>query len=340
MLEKKLIRPGEGARITFQEYLGGWRGYRSRTLIVRVPNSRSDKFRVADVATQGIQGQPQLTFDSRNAAIAWREAHPEYADWTIGRLNREYMCIKIPLEDGSEAWLADSNFPDEGSEEWDRLVRLYPDYFRNGPGFFLESIDRNFTTDEQIDQIMTSDMSDEEKSRRLFDRPLEHVLEYGKFSYREPNNCSFQKREEARNKCLHSKQTNGIRVFTLLVLNNVDEPFNLTESYKVYVLGEDSETYGGHAWTTYHALSWWEYIRDVIEIWEETLGTTPPERRLGFFNEQIYTKPNLTIRPGDEFLTNKYEVVKKLNVDGWNLISGLHPLFDNWYCGRRWKITM
>lgn len=80
MLERKVIRPGEGARITFQEYVGGWRGYRSRTLIVRTPNSRSDTFRVADVVTEGIQGQPQLTFDSREAAIAWKESHPDYAD--------------------------------------------------------------------------------------------------------------------------------------------------------------------------------------------------------------------------------------------------------------------
>lgn len=80
MLEKKIIRPGEGARITFQEYVGGWRGYRSRTLIVRVPSPRYDTFRVASVITEGIQGQPQLTFDSFDAAMAWKHAHPEYSE--------------------------------------------------------------------------------------------------------------------------------------------------------------------------------------------------------------------------------------------------------------------
>lgn len=149
MLERKIIRPGEGARITFQEYVGGWRGYRSRTLIVRVPGPRYDTFRVASVITEGIQGQPQLTFDSRDAAMAWKAAHPEYSEWNVGRINREYICIKIPLEDGSEAWLAESNFPDEGSQEWDRLVRLYPDYFTVARlGFFESKVDEAYEEHE------------------------------------------------------------------------------------------------------------------------------------------------------------------------------------------------
>lgn len=286
MLEKKLIRPGEGARITTQVFRGGWRGYQGHTLVVRLPNSRSNTFRVADVVTQGIQGQPQLTFDSREAAIAWKESHPDYADWTVGRVNNEYMCIKIPLEDGSEAWLAESNFPEQGSEEWSRLVRLYPDYFRTGPGFFLESINRNFTNDQEIINIMTSSMSEEEKCRRLFDRDLERVLTYGKFSFRTSGDAleaSPEKRQEASTKCAESNQRNNMFVSTLLVLGNMSEPFSLTESFNFYVLGEYSDKYEKDAGDTINALNWWRYLKDVIEAWEEACGTVP--HKLGFFNE-------------------------------------------------------
>ena len=138
MLEKKLIRSGEGFRLTFQEIVGGWRGYRGHTLVVRLPSRLANTFRVADVVTEGIQGQPQMTFDSHQAAVQWKEAHPEYAEWNIGATKKDYMCIKIPLWDGSECWLAESNFPPEGSEKWNDLLRTYPDYFRVGPGFFTE----------------------------------------------------------------------------------------------------------------------------------------------------------------------------------------------------------
>lgn len=166
------------------------------------------------------------------------------------------MCIKIPLEDGSEAWLAESNFPAQGSEEWDRLRRLYPDYFRTGPGFFLESINRNFTTDDQIEQIMTSDLSEEEKCQRLFDRSEERVLEYGKFSFVSPRDGSPEKRTEAIMKCEHSKYVNGIRVSTLLVVGIISETLNLTESYKFYVLGQTSEKYRRNPNATYPDLNW------------------------------------------------------------------------------------
>lgn len=494
MFEKKLIRSGDGFRITGKRpNPSGWRDYTGVTLVVRMPNSRTRQFSVKCVVTEGIQGQPQLTFDTREKAENFLEGCIS-EDWkeymSVGRTLRDYTCIKIPVTNSSgecfDAWLAESNFPPQDSYEWDDLVRLFPDYFRTRPGFFTESyeekevqtgeswkiktpgtycyrikinlpnsrnhtfrwavssmtaygggpawqeacfltkedaedfinthelpeypyrgettgpwyaypartnltlikvplddggevylrseafpreydpfineydekghawwedvrerypnyfkqirlgffnedvntnfdffsgkccesIRRDFTTDEQISDIMENEnLSQEEKCKKLFDRDLNHVLEYGKFSFVSPlqhNNPSINPKHE----CLLSKERNNIRHSTLLVEGNVGEPLDLEESYDYYVKGNPSK-YHNVRCPTYHAINWWAYIKDVLEIWEEALGTAP--HKLGFFDEEL----NLT-----EAYNVQHEIIKRVIIKyvkdngyirgGWN----------------------
>lgn len=148
MLQEKSFESGRAFRLTAEIWVGGWRGSKHYTVVVRSPNSRSDTFRPAIVATEGISGQPQMTFETEEQAKTWLNDHrsffgEHFSDWRVGRTKSYYTCYKVPLEDGSECWLSVFQFPSQGSPEWDRLVRLYPNYFRVGPGFFTETLYQN-----------------------------------------------------------------------------------------------------------------------------------------------------------------------------------------------------
>ena len=92
------------------------------TLVVRMPRPARPNFEVRQVVTEGIQGQPQLTFDSEEAAQQYLDMNPALPEYYhVGWTNKDYDCIKIPLvcENGEvvDGWLAVSNFPQEGSHD-------------------------------------------------------------------------------------------------------------------------------------------------------------------------------------------------------------------------------
>jgi len=105
---------------------------------------------------------------------------------------------------------------------------------------------------------MTSDITEEEKCKRLFDRDLQRVLSYGVFSFiktGEALEATSEKRREASLKCSQSHDANNIFVSTLLVLGNMSEPFNLTESFNFYVQGQYSDKYRKHPSNTINPLN-------------------------------------------------------------------------------------
>ena len=121
MFERKVIHKGQGYRITGIREAIGWRRGTPMTLVVRMPNLRNPVFSVRSVVTEGIQGQPQLTFDSEEAAQQYLNMNPSLPEYYhVGWTNKDYDCIKIPLvcENGEviDGWLAVSNFPPEGSQ--------------------------------------------------------------------------------------------------------------------------------------------------------------------------------------------------------------------------------
>ena len=140
MRELKTILSGQGYRIT-NRGTGHWH----KTIIVRGPNRRRDTFAYSLVATESIIGRPQMTFDSEHAAQEWLDAHRGEFDVTlyVGPTRQTYRCYKIPLPDGSECWLDESNFPAVGDvEAWTPYERKWPTYFSTGPrfGMFSEEI--------------------------------------------------------------------------------------------------------------------------------------------------------------------------------------------------------
>jgi hypothetical protein len=107
MIDRKIIQSGHGYRIVDPRYSQSWGGFKSGTVVVRIPNSRNQTFRTSLIATEGIQGQPQLTFDSEQVAQAWLDSHEEYRRrCRVGGTRSTYDCVKIPLEDGSEGYLS------------------------------------------------------------------------------------------------------------------------------------------------------------------------------------------------------------------------------------------
>lgn len=180
-MEKKVIGSGHGWRIVCRDFKSvSWdrTRYKPGVVVVRLPNSRHNFFMCTPVVTEGVSGQPQLTFDDPAKAQEYCDKLNRISNarhWEITKTRNNYECYKIPLASGGEAWLATSNFPSQGSPKWKELCDLFPEYFKNVTrGFFTESIDTNFTEDE-VEAIMTSDMDGEEKSQKLFNRPEEYV---------------------------------------------------------------------------------------------------------------------------------------------------------------------
>ena len=149
-MQKRLIGSGHGWRIVapqFSRFSWSTRDlYHTGTVIVRMPNSRHDDFQWSLVATDGIAGSPQLTFDDPAMAQQFIDDHvkPRYPDlnFRLSKTRGYYNCYKIPIE-GTEAWLCDSNFPQEGTEAWNKLANLYPDYFEGNTGFFTEDLNED-----------------------------------------------------------------------------------------------------------------------------------------------------------------------------------------------------
>lgn len=180
-MEKKVIGSGHGWRIVCRKFSPvSWdrNRYKPGVVVVRLPNSRHNYFMCTPVITEGVAGQPQLTFDDPAKAQEYCNKLNRISStyrFEVSKTRNDYECYKIPLGDGTEAWLATSNFPPQGSPKWKHLCDLFPDYFKNVTrGFFTESIDTNFTEDE-VEAIMTSNISGEEKSQKLFERPEDYV---------------------------------------------------------------------------------------------------------------------------------------------------------------------
>lgn len=123
MIKRKTLTRGNGFRIVDSRYSPyGAFLFKTGTVVVRPPSLRSKTFRYSLVATEGIQGQPQLTFDSYDAAKNWLDSHADefpinYPHMHVGNIRGSYDCVLVPLADGSEGWLSKTMLPDEGSEE-------------------------------------------------------------------------------------------------------------------------------------------------------------------------------------------------------------------------------
>ena len=125
------------------------------------------------VVTEGISGQPQLTFDDPAKAQEYCNRINRISStyrFEISKTRNDYECYKIPLGDGTEAWLATSNFPPQGSPKWKYLCDLFPDYFSNPVrGFFNESLSDGNPSDDEITAIVNNDiLSDDDVCEKLF----------------------------------------------------------------------------------------------------------------------------------------------------------------------------
>lgn len=161
-------------------------------------------------------------------------------------------------------------------------------------GFFdenlNESISRNFTTDDQIREIMENEqLSLEQKSERLFNRSPEHVRMFAMCTFQIPHEVYEYADEHGGS--LYHVDTSQIRAVTydysvggatLMVLGNMSEPFDLEESYEYYVLGR-SEKYARTNDYTMEPLGWWKYIKACVEVFETAAGYKG--KRLGFFDK-------------------------------------------------------
>ena len=140
-----------------------------------MPNKTRRNFRVTRVKSIGIQGQPQLTFDSREAAESYLATYPEVAEnMSVGWTNKDYMCYKIPVTCGDgttmDAWLPVSNFPSLDSQRWEELVNMFPDYFEK-VNIRESTVNTNFDDSMLLQSIATdTDTTDDEKCQELFQR--------------------------------------------------------------------------------------------------------------------------------------------------------------------------
>ena len=204
-------------------------------------------------------------------------------------------------------------------------------------GFFneklTESINRNFTTNSQISDIMDNpDLSPDEKARRLFDRHVDYVEKLGKFGYYDcvPDDIRYElfgKFSEMREEYIRSNFCNA-RVNSLLIKGNETEPFTLEESWTYYVKEQPVRRYSEYVRTSCGALIWWKYIKGTIEMWEELLSESKwsdeylPVKR-GFFAESIENKDLQTWWKNN--LDIDYDTLEELaykNYDGeWDSIG-------------------
>lgn len=245
MMQKKIIKSGQGCRIT-----SPW-----RTLVVRLPNKTNPTFRVSDVATEGIIGQPQLTFDSYDAAKNWLD-NSSYDNryFHVGYTRKDYTCYKIPLENGTDAWLPISVFPEEGSPKWKLLCQLFPEYFESEvePKSFFESLAVDSFTNEQIEDIVRSSPSGDEVCKRLFEgRDQEYIWKCCLEPYKKHNAKAADG--------VHMPDCPNCGVATVFVNRNFTEtPLTIVESYNLYVATRNKGAQG-----------WFNDIIKQINFWEE-----------------------------------------------------------------------
>ena len=320
MLEKKLIRSGEGARITWNEPVGGWRGYRGHTLVVRVPNSRYNTFRVADAVTEGIQGQPQMTFENERQAQEWLNNHPGFSNWRVGGTKRDYTCVKIPLEDGSECWLAESNFPTENSPEWNRLVELYPSYFRTGPGFFTEDWKTHELTNNEITDIcLSTELTDDEKCMKLWGRPYARVIK-GANSLLYVTNLHDMIPEYPEGKTREDLYN---------ILHPINVRYHNPGGLSVMWFGNDlSVADAFNQYTRYREpIIWRSYIGELTDEYEKFFGLN---KQLGFFKESV-VNTHFTSRAIEEIMENESlsndELAHKLWDRPWEKVKAAGDMY-------------
>ena len=288
MMQKKIIKSGQGCRIT-----SPW-----RTLVVRLPNKTNPTFRVSDVATEGIIGQPQLTFDSYDAAKNWLD-NSSYDNryFHVGYTRKDYTCYKIPLENGTDAWLPISVFPEEGSPKWKLLCQLFPDYFESEvePRSFFESLAVDSFTNEQIDDIVRSSPSSDEVCERLFEgRNQEYIWKCCVEPYKKHN-------EKAADGA-YMPQSRNCGVSTVFVDRNFTEtPLTIVESYNLYVATRNKGVQG-----------WFRDIVRQINFWEEH----EPQNFVGaeiepqpFFTESLINESFDPSHMSEEEAINKIESI-------------------------------
>ena len=184
-MKRKVIGSGHGWRIVCRNFKPvSWdrTRYKPGVIVVRLPNSRHNSFMCTPVVTEGVSGQPQLTFDDPAKAQEYCDKLNRISNirhWEITKTRNNYECYKIPLGSGMEAWLATSNFPPQGSPEWKHLCDLFPDYFKNFTrGFFTESVDEDLVNTFKQILTDTNGLSEDEKAENIFKRNIADITFY------------------------------------------------------------------------------------------------------------------------------------------------------------------
>ena len=288
-MEKKVIGSGHGWRIVcrnFQPVSWDRNRYKPGVIVVRLPNSRHSYFMCTPVVTEGVSGQPQLTFDDPAKAQEYCDKLNRISNirhWEITKTRGNYECYKIPLGGGMEAWLATSNFPSQGSPEWKHLCDLFPDYFKNVTrGFFEESLADGNPSNNEITEIINNDiLSDDEVCEKLFGgRNQDYILNA---CY---HHCAYYKGHAPDG--AFTPNCYELGVTCPFIISNFSEPtLNIRESYQAYVEGKEFN--GESRWSRAAAKDWWADIVKLYTFWEEhdpenfTGPTNHPVR--GFFDE-------------------------------------------------------
>ena len=299
-MEVKTIGSGHGWRIVCREFQTvSWdrTRYKPGVIVVRLPNSRHDYFMCTAVVTEGVSGQPQLTFDDPAKAQEYCDRLNRVSNlrhWEITKTRGTYECYKIPLNSNQDAWLAKSNFPPEGSEEWKHLCDLYPDYFKSvSRGFFNEDLDSKRLEEpipsvSEVERIMFSTDSEENKCQKLFNVSLEDLQRLARRNF-DSSTCPIE--DYYFWTWMDVRGGGGAAFWSLFVHYDYgEEQMNLTDSFLHYCKNQRQGLYSGYSKTT---LSWWANLEATIEYWAtqgDDIRSRAPVR--GFFTESIDT--NLT----------------------------------------------
>ena len=290
-MEKKVIGSGHGWRVVCRKFSPvSWdrTRYKSGTVVVRLPHPGREYFMCTSVVTAGISGQPQLTFDDPAKAQEYCDKLNRISStyrFEVSKTRADYECYKIPLRDGTEAWLATSNFPPQGSPKWKYLCDLFPDYFKNiTRGFFDESLTDGNPSDDEITEIIKNDnLSDDEVCEKLFGgRNQEYILKACH------SHCSWFVSEAPDG--AWTPQCHSLGVTCPFIINNFSErPLTIRESYQAYV--ENEEINGARRWKASEATDWWKSIVELYTFWEkhdpENFPGPVNHSRRGFFDEAL-----------------------------------------------------
>ena len=303
-MEKKIIGSGHGWRIVADQFASiSWShaSYKSGTIIVHLPSRSADYFYFTGVVTEGISGQPQLTFDDPAKAQSFADYLNQRGfsgtAWRISKIRGDYECYKFPLRISGgtiDAWLSTRQFPPEGSEKWQHLCELFPRYFSNiRRGFFHENyqdrvVEYPIPEYQEILNIINSGSSEEQKCKDLFDVNLTDLQRLNKKNYDE--------------------LISPIEEHYIVSYNDYDAPYqwslfihadyehepemNLTQSCKHYCFGEYTPD-GHYAGNHRDIQGWWVALEATIEYWAENGDNIRHSvKRRGFFDENLLENIN------------------------------------------------